>query len=111
MTSTPADKTQYVDAVSIRKLFNESQFPQMITSGQLVSAYLRNMHLINPSSVGEPWCTYAQMIRYVDETGRWVVEVFQYLRPDGSIGASGKADPKRIRLNDMVYILQIDHFA
>jgi len=107
MTLSPADETQYIDAISIRKLFNESQLPDMIDKGQLSVIYLRNKHLTDPSAVGEPWCTHAQMIRYLDQNGSWLVEVFQYLRADGSIGASGKADPKRIRLHNKVYILEI----
>jgi hypothetical protein len=44
------------------------------------------------------------MIRYYDSHGQWLVEVHQYLRPDNTIGASGKAEPKRLRLGRDIYI-------
>lgn len=37
----------------------------------------------------------------------WVVEVFQYLRPNGVIGTSGKQDPKRIRIGETIFALEI----
>lgn len=76
----------------------------MITRGGLKKEYLRNSHLKHPEKVGEPQCTRAQMIRYTDSQGRWVVEVFQYLRPDKTIGGSGKPDPKRLRHDQKIFI-------
>ena len=43
------------------------------------------------------------MIRYCDEQGALVVEVFQYLRSDGSLGASGLQDPKRMRVGNEIW--------
>lgn len=77
----------------------------MIEDGALKPVYLRNDHLLNPERLGEPQCTRGQMIRYLDSKGRWLVEVFQYLREDGTLGASGKPDPKRLRLGQTVYAL------
>ena len=80
----------------------------MIVKGLLIpqQPYLRDAHLKEPERKGEPWCTRGQMIRYLDPDGQWVVEVFQYLRPDGSLGASGKPDPKRIRIGSTIFIAE-----
>jgi hypothetical protein len=40
-----------------------------------------------------------------DANGTLVADCHQYLRPDGSIGASGKPDPKRLRIGNVVYIV------
>ena len=57
----------------------------------------------HPENKGEPWCTHSQLIRFVDENGQWLYEGHQYLRPDGKIGGSGLLDPKRVRLDGVIY--------
>ena len=87
-------------------MFNDSQYPRMIAEGLLKSEYLWNGHLQNPEDWQGPWCTHSQTIRYLDNQGQWLVEVHQYLRPDGTLGASGIPDPKRLRIGDTVYALE-----
>jgi hypothetical protein len=76
----------------------------MIANGQLVPKVIRDGCPTNLSAVGEPAGTRSQFIRYSNNAGQWVVEVHQYLRPDGTIGASGRPDPKRLRIRNTVYI-------
>jgi hypothetical protein len=76
-----------------------------MSSGQLRPMPLRDAHLTQPERRGEPWCTQGQMVRYVDADGQWLVEVFQYARPDGTIGASGMPDPKRLRVGSTIYVV------
>jgi len=45
------------------------------------------------------------MVSYRDASGNEVARVHQYLRPDGTIGASGKPDPKRVFINGTLYRL------
>lgn len=92
-------------ADSIRKLFNRSQYSELIAKGALAQEFLRNSHLTKSHKENPP-CTLRQMIRYLDESGQWVVEVFQYLRADGTLGASGRPDPKRIRIGDTIYMVE-----
>lgn len=40
------------------------------------------------------------MVEYFAVDGRMMALVHQYLRPDGSIGGSGRPDPKRVRVGD-----------
>lgn len=44
------------------------------------------------------------MISYRDANGNEIARVHQYLRPDGTLGASGKPDPKPLMVNGVVYI-------
>ena len=108
MTQPPsADKVEYVDSITIRRMFNESQYPKMISDGTLKPEYLRDDHLKEPEKKGEPICTHSQMIRYNNKRGEWVLEVFQYLRNDKkTLGASGKPDPKRLRCGNIVFALE-----
>jgi hypothetical protein len=84
----------------LRDKFNNSNLPSM---PGLKKCFLRNDHLKEPEKKGEPWCTHAQMIRFIDGNNQWWYEGHQYLRPDGTIGASGRLDPKRIRLDGVIY--------
>ena len=77
----------------------------MIARGQLVPRYRRDVHLKEPEEFQGPFCTRAQTIRYIDKDGQWAVVLFQYLRPDKTLGASGKPDPKRLRIGKTVFIL------
>ncbi len=43
---------------------------------------------------GEPVCTRSQLVTYFDADGERVAIVHQYLRQDGTLGASGLPDPK-----------------
>ena len=84
-------------------MFNNSQLPELIERGEITPRQLRDAHLEQPERVGESYCTRGQMLRYVDEGGTLLVEVFQYLRPDGSLGASGRPDPKRMRVGNEIW--------
>lgn len=44
------------------------------------------------------------MISYLDTNGQEVARVHQYLQPDGTLGASGKPDPKRLLQGGVLYI-------
>lgn len=65
----------------------------------------RNGHP-SPPAAAEPFCTRSQSITYFDSDGNVIAKVHQYLREDGTIGASGKPDPKRLRIGDTVYIVR-----
>lgn len=50
--------------------------------------------------------TLSQYVRYKRADGKVVVEGHRYLRPDGSLGAGGKLDPKL--LSDGKEVLRVD---
>src|SRR4030042_3869883 len=101
---TPNPSIERVPATTIRQAFNASQHPQNIANGEYEEQFLRNDHLKNPAEREEPTCTRSQAIRYFDADGRWIVEVHRYLRPDGTLGGSGREDPKRLRLCNRTFI-------
>ncbi len=103
MSQIPEDMEVFVSPRILREAFNSSQIPAMIERGELDSLMLRDAHLTAPERIGEALCTRGQMIRYHDGQGNLVVEVFQYLRPDGSLGASGLPDPKRMQVGNQVW--------
>ena len=87
----------------IQSIFNKKQFYQRVISGELTTVLKPggNRHLKKrPADI--PYCTYSQMINYVNADGELVALVHQYLLPDGSIGASGLPDPKLLFLPDRI---------
>ncbi len=94
----------------IRQKFRDSQYPDRIANGELVRKYLYNEALKNPGNMlpPEPKGTRSQVIRYTDENRQIVAVVHRYMRPDGTLGASGKADPKRLRIGDIIYLADPD---
>lgn len=55
-----------------------------------------------------PWLqvgSRSQIIAYVDTNDVRVAELHQYLQPDGTIGASGLPDPKRLLIDELLYIV------
>ena len=92
-----------VSATILREVFNSGQLPERIARGELQPRLLRDAHLEQPERVGESYCTRGQMIPYLDEQGTLLVEVFQYLRADGSLGASSLPDPKRMRVGNEIW--------
>jgi len=97
---------QHTSANEIRRLFNEGSYREMIDDGRLIPEFLRNAHLKGPEAKGNPPCTFRQMIRYRDANGNPIVEVFQYLRPDRTLGPSGLSDPKRLWIGRTVLVAE-----
>jgi len=94
-----------VTAQEIRKLFNEGGYWAKIDSGELSEKPVREGHP-SPANSGEPFCTRSQIVAYLDRNGRQVALVHQYVRKDGSIGASGKPDPKKLFHQGMLYVVR-----
>jgi hypothetical protein len=85
-------------------LFNEGQYWDRMRNGEFTPVLLEDRH---PSvmKADEPFCTQSQSISYRDSEDREVVRVHQYLRPDKTLGASGRPDPKRLYQNGVWYRL------
>jgi hypothetical protein len=88
----------------MRKMFNEGSYWAKAKSGELTVVTMEHRH---PSltAANEPYCTYSQMLSYRDADNMEIARVHQYLRPDGSIGASSKPDPKRLFAGGTLYRL------
>jgi hypothetical protein len=84
-------------------MFNERDLYRLSTRGELRSIVMQEKHP-SPQPAREPFCTRSQMAAYVDSEGIEVARVHQYLRPDGTIGGSGKPDPKRLLHDGVIYL-------
>ncbi len=86
----------------LRRMFNDGGYWSLAQAGVLLSNLQRDGHP-SPEHSGEPYCTRSQIIGYYDQGGNRVAVVHQYLRPDGTVGGSGKPDPKHLVEGDIVY--------
>ena len=88
----------------MRQKFNDGKFWELVKSGELAAIVTDSRH---PAlmAAAEPHCTYSQEVSYRDADNTEVARVHQYLRPDGTIGASGLPDPKRVLVDGVLYRL------
>jgi len=88
----------------MRRRFNDGRYWERVQSGELRTEEWDSRH---PSlhNADEPYCTRSQMLSYFDQDSNEVARVHQYLRPDGTIGASGRPDPKRLLDGGVLYRL------
>ena len=96
---------EYVSASKLRQLFNDSQYPQLIEQNQIAIEKKRS-HLLEESELKKkslPAGTRTETIRYRDRKRELYVLIHQYLLPDGSLGASGKRDPKALLRNGIMF--------
>lgn len=56
-----------------------------------------------PGVMREPPGTVSHMLLYFEAEDTLVAKVHEYLRPDGTRGASGLRDPQWLRIGDSVY--------
>ena len=99
--SQDQEPVEWVTKGTIQKCFNDGRFAERMRSGELTTILKRNSHP-DPPPTGEPLCTRSQIVYYYALDGHAVAVVHQYLRPDGTIGASGLPDPKRLILQDRI---------
>jgi hypothetical protein len=94
-----------IQAIEMQRRFNEGRYWERTQSGEFTAIVIEDRH---PSltAANEPYCTYSQMVSYRDTTDTEIARVHQYLRPDGSIGASGRPDPKRLFEDGTLYRLE-----
>ena len=101
MERTP---TFRVTETELRQRFNQGLYWQRAQSGEFM-LYPRRDKYRSPPPVGEPLCTRSQLVVYIDADGQEVARVYQYLRPDGTLGASGRPDPKWLFENGVIYFV------
>lgn len=92
---------QIVSPEDLRRLFNELQLWDLVREGLLHEVAFH--HGTPRAEVHEPFGTDSQGVRYYNSWMEEVAEVHQYLRADGSLGASGLPDPKRVVEGRVVY--------
>jgi hypothetical protein len=88
-------------------MFNEEGFWHRAMYGDLFQTVEEDGHP-SPPLAGEEFCTRSQIIAYRDENARQVARVHQYLRPDGSLGLSGRPDPYEVLHEGALYIAELE---
>ena len=87
----------------LRQVFKNQDFLGRLQRGDLTAVLVEESHP-SPPRANLPHCTRSQMVAYYEKR-RKVALVHQYLRPDGRLGASGLPDPKRLLVNNLLYIV------
>jgi hypothetical protein len=87
----------------LRRIFNEADFEGRARSADLQIRVLREHHPSAPKA-SVPFCTRSQSIAYLDANGDEVAMAHRYVQPDGTLGASGFPDPKRVLHRGMLYV-------
>jgi hypothetical protein len=101
MAKPPVQRTT---ADHLRQILVVGDFDKRVRSGELRQVLLKARHP-SPPRAAEPFCTQSQLIAYVDDAGNRVAILHRYLRPDGELGASGQADPKRLLYRGVLYFV------
>lgn len=94
-----SENPEWVTLETIRQAFKSCQLWERVKSGEFYQTVFKERHP-RPAPKREPFCTWSQMLVYWTQNGQPLALVHQYLRPDGTIGGSGKPDPKRILVSD-----------
>jgi hypothetical protein len=90
------------DDWELRCRFNRGSYAEKLQAGALIE---KRKRIGTPDpSVGLPEGSISEDIYYLDsKTKEELVRFHQYTLPDGSIGASGRRDPKRIKIGSVWY--------
>ena len=88
----------------MRQKFNGSGYWENVKSGKWTAFILESR--ISDALTQETVEITSLMLSYRDESGNEMARVHQYQRPDGSLAASGRPDPKRLFLNGVLYRLK-----
>ena len=103
MYSNPLPE-RFVSPSIIREAFNSGQFWERAQRDEFTLEFERDTHYTRQVARERDftYCTRSQMVRYFDGNGEQIAVVHQIRNPDGSVGASGKPDPKFLRLETEV---------
>jgi hypothetical protein len=93
-----------IDEEEMRKLFNDGRYFERARAGEFRVVIVADTRASRRS--GQPHGTRSQEIHYCDKYGRTVAILHQYRRPDGTLGGSGRPDPKFLIIEGMIYRLR-----
>lgn len=85
----------------LQRLFNGAGYAELVKTRRL-RLQVDSSHDPQPG-VNEPPGTRSQLVSLWTSDGVKVATCHRYLRPDGTIGASGKLDPKMVLVKDEWY--------
>jgi hypothetical protein len=102
-SNPPPSTFERISVDEMRQKFNSSGYWEYVQSGKWTSHTLESR--ISGALPEETVEITSVMLSYHDENGNEMARVHQYQRPDGSIAASGKPDPKRLVQDGVLYRL------
>jgi hypothetical protein len=94
-------RSRVVDQEEIRKLFNEGRYYERMQAGEFRAQIIRQVLVRRGDRRIRN--AFSQTVQYWDRFGNLVAVVHQYRKRDGSLGASGRPDPKFLRHEDVIY--------
>lgn len=94
-----------VGASELRAVFNKAGFYERVLDGELAELVIWR-GTPSPHS-RQPNGTESQQVAYFDR-GVEIARVHQFVLKDGSLGASGRPDPKAVLIDDVLYVLDPD---
>jgi hypothetical protein len=98
----------YVSRQRIRALFNEGKYWTRARNGEFTLEHIYNKPA--PARAGQPRGTRSQIVAYINSNGDQIALVHQYLKPDGTLGGSGKPDPKELLQGEILYKIDYGDF-
>jgi hypothetical protein len=84
-------------------MFNEGRFVERAASGELQIRVKPESEHPAPAAAEEPAGTLSHILQYFDSAGLLVAQAHEYLRPDGTVGGSGRPDPKWLFIDETIY--------
>jgi hypothetical protein len=94
-----------VSDVRIREIFNSSQHPAAIQNREYIEQILSDDPVPAATARRRRWPrgTRSQYVRYLNSRREVMVEVHRFRKPDGTLAASGRPDPKLVRIGNVIY--------
>lgn len=96
----PPDR--WVSVHKLRQAFNDGHYWERVQAGVLQECLKDRRHRTKPTA-NLPPCTHSEIYEYRDQHGERVAIVHLMRLPDGSIGASGRPDPKLLLVDGVVW--------
>lgn len=90
-----------VSVAKLQELFNAVGFDQLVAQGQ-VTVHVLKEHPAPPGA-NQAAGTLSQMIAYRDKSGAMLATAHRYLKPDGTLGGSGRPDPKSLMVGSILH--------
>ncbi|MEW5982695.1 MAG: hypothetical protein AB1806_10030 [Acidobacteriota bacterium] len=101
MPSSPP--VRFVAGHHLRTRFNLGRYADRIAQGEFTAVPARRDRHLTKATRSMPPCTLSQVVAYSNHQGQLVAVVHQYRLADGSLGASGKPDPKYLFEDGVIY--------
>jgi hypothetical protein len=93
-----------VNVWDLRRLFNEGKYIDKFTRDELTARSVRCKPVdLNSPLIGKtiPKGSISQTLHLLDENEDFIAEYQRFIRPEGTIGASGFNDPKRMLIGNV----------